>query len=82
MTLDDDLTKRLRDTAHREHRSFKAVCNEAVRAGLDKKPAGKRRKFTFPTYDMGQPAIDLTKALAIAAEMEDQEIIRKLQLGK
>ena len=81
LTLDDDLSKRLRDAAHREHRSFKAVCNDAVRAGLDKKPVGKRKKFTFPTYNMGEPTIDLTKALAIAAEMEDQEILRKMALG-
>jgi hypothetical protein len=82
MTLDDDLVKLARDTAHREHRSFKSVCNDALRAGLAKKPAAKRKKFTFPSYNMGQPTMDLTKALAIAAEMEDQEIIRKLQLGK
>jgi plasmid stability protein len=82
LTLDDDLFKRLRETAHREHRSFKAVCNDAMRDGLDKKPATKRKKITFPTYSMGQPTIDLTKANLIAAEMEDQEIIRKLQLGK
>lgn len=37
----------------------------------------------FATYAMGQqPAVDLTKALRLAAELEDEEIARKLALGK
>ncbi len=31
---------------------------------------------------MGVPKVDLTKALALAAELEDQEIIKKLARGK
>jgi plasmid stability protein len=80
--LDDDLIKQLRDRAHKQRRSSKAVLDEVVRAGLGKTATPRRKKITFPTYNMGQPAVDMTKALALAAEMEDQEIIRKLQLGK
>lgn len=29
-----------------------------------------------------RPGIDLTKALQLAAELEDAEIVRKLELGK
>jgi hypothetical protein len=38
----------------------------------------------MPTYDLGdvRPGIDLTKALQLAAELEDEEIVRKLQLRK
>jgi plasmid stability protein len=80
--LDADLIKQLRDRAHKQGRSSKAVLEEVVRAGLGKTAAPQRKKITFPTYNMGQPTVDITKALALAAEMEDQEIIRKLQLGK
>jgi len=82
VTLDHDVVKLLRNAAHQQHRSTKAVLNDGLRAGLGKKPAVKRKKYSFPTFSMGSPTIDLTKATAIAAEMEDQEIIRKLRLDK
>jgi hypothetical protein len=31
---------------------------------------------------MGAPRIDITKALRLAAELEDEEIIRKLDAGR
>lgn len=82
VTLKNDLAKELRDKAHREHRSFKEVINETLQAGLHAQPAKSRKKIVLPTYNMGPPKVDLTKALAIAAEMEDEEIMRKLALGK
>jgi predicted CoA-binding protein len=39
-------------------------------------------EYTFPTYDTGVPRVDLTKALQLAADLEDQEIIRKMMLRK
>jgi hypothetical protein len=31
---------------------------------------------------MGEPRVDLTKALALATEIEDEEYVRKFQLRK
>ena len=35
-----------------------------------------------PAYDMGPQVLDLTKALALADEIDDEEIIRKLVSGR
>ncbi len=34
LTLDEDVRERLRETAHRERKPFRAVVNEALRLGL------------------------------------------------
>ena len=55
-----------------------------VRAGLaaEAQPKVKRRRYIEDSLDLGQPQVDLTKALTLAAELEDEEVIRKLQLRK
>ena len=60
--------------------TFKDAVNDAIRAGL--RPAAPRRRHRTPTFGMGQPRVDLTKALDLAAANEDDEIVRKLALGK
>ena len=58
------------------------VLNSAIRHGLTHKP--KPMRFRQKTFRMGPaaPGVNLTKALQVAAELEDAEIIRKLKLGK
>ena len=41
-----------------------------------------RRLSLQRTFDMGLPLVDLTKANALAAELEDQELIAKLRAGR
>jgi hypothetical protein len=80
VTLDPD-TEMLVKRAMRERGvSFKEAVNDAIRSGL----APRRGEATveFPTYSMGQPLVDVTKALRLAGELEDQEIARKLAQGK
>jgi hypothetical protein len=49
-----------------------------MRKGRRKSQAGEpSRDVAFPTYGMGKPKIDLAKALQIAGELENQEILRK-----
>ena len=59
--------------------TFKQALNEAIRAGTR---APRRRRFRTPTFNMGPPLVDLTKALQLAGELEDEEIIRKLASGR
>ncbi len=83
VTLDPDVEALLRRAMRERDLSFKEALNQAIRAGLSRSHAPRRGKpFRTKTYNMGVPKIDLTKALSIAAEMEDEEIIRKLRLGK
>lgn len=81
--LDDDLARALKEQAQREKLSFAKAVNRAIRQGLSKsKTKPTRKKFRQRTYNMGVPLVDLTKASALAAALEDEEIIAKLALGK
>jgi hypothetical protein len=54
------------------------VLNNAVRAGLAAELGGGK-SYKVPSRPMGlRPGVDLTKAQALAAEIEDQEVVRKL----
>jgi hypothetical protein len=78
ITLDPDVAGLVK-TAMKERRvSFKTAVNDAIRSALQ----SARSPFETPTFSMGNPAVDLTKALAIAAELEDRELVRKLELRK
>jgi len=78
--IDDDLMIELKSRAHAESVSLTRMINRMLRAGLaQRKPEGQRTKrFTQKTVSMGRPNIDLDKALALAAQLEDEEIVRKL----
>jgi hypothetical protein len=82
VTLDPDLMDQLRAVAHSRKVSFKTALNDAVRAGLSGN-RGERLPFKQITKPMGlRPGVDLTKALQMAADLEDEENIRKLELRK
>ncbi len=81
VTLDDDLAATLQEIARSRRAPFKQVLNEAIRVGLRGESASKA--FTMPTHALGvKPGVDLTHALRIASDLEDDEIKRKLDLGK
>lgn len=82
MTLDPDVEAKLRAAMRERGVSFKMAINDAVRSGLGG-PAAHARRYRMPTAPLGvRPGVDLDKALTLAAEMEDAEILRKLELGK
>lgn len=58
--------------------------NRALRVGLDAiEHPRDRARYVPTTYSMGHPrGFDLDKALAVAAALENEEIVRKLQLRK
>lgn len=60
--------------------SFKQALNEAIRAAA-RRP-GPHRDFHTQTFDMGPPALPLDKALRLAADLENEEMIRKLAARK
>ncbi len=80
VTLDPDVEAKLKATMRERGVSFKAALNDAVRAGLSR-PGQAGRPYKMPTARLGV-RIDIDKALTIAGEMEDEEIIRKLEEGK
>jgi hypothetical protein len=82
ITLDPDVAEQLKALAHQRNLSFKEALNRTVRAGLAAERGGSR-PYKMPTRPMGlRPGVDLTHALQLAAALEDEEIVRKLQLRK
>ena len=84
LTLEPDVEALLRERMYRTGKSFKQAVNDAVRAGLAPEPTAPHAPavFAFPSFNMGRPLVDVTKGLALAAELEDQEAITKLTQGR
>jgi hypothetical protein len=82
VTLDADLIARVREIARAQGISFKAALNATVRAGLAE-GGGRRRAYREQPRDLGvRPGLDLTKAMRLAASLEDEEVIHKVELRK
>jgi plasmid stability protein len=79
--LDDDLMRQLKERAARENTSLSKCTNQMIREGLRAaSQPRKRKRFVQKTYNMGIPKIDITKATALAFEMEDEAMIQKMGL--
>ncbi len=78
ITLEVDVAARLREFAHRSGISFKQAVNDAVREGLSSPAVLRAEPFIQPTYSLGRARVDLTKELALAADLEDQQLVAKL----
>lgn len=78
VTLDPDTDAAVRRLMHERGLTFKQAVNAAIRAGT----GTRRRKFRTPTANLGPPRIPLDQALRLAADFEDEELIRKLAARK
>jgi hypothetical protein len=83
VTIDDDLATALQRLARESRRPFKQVLNDALRAGLLPRPTGGAESVTSPTHSLGLRAgVELGRARHLAADLEDDETVRKLELRK
>jgi hypothetical protein len=83
VNLDPDVANELRTLARERRVSFTAVVNAVLRRGLSEEAPAAARPYRLPTQRLGLRAgIDLEHALRLAAELEDAETIRKLELRK
>jgi hypothetical protein len=80
ITLEPEAKALVEKAMREQKRSFKEIVNEAIIRGLSE--VHPRVKVELPAHDMGKPFINLDKALQIAGELEDEEILRKMALGK
>lgn len=78
ITLEADTEALVRQLMRERGLSFRQAVNAAIRAGLGRGNAA----FATPTFRMGSPALSLDKALRVAGEMEDSELLRKLAVRK
>ena len=80
VTLDPDADALVRRRMRERGVSFKEALNDAVRTALA--PGREGPPFRTPTADLGVPSVTLDRALALAGELEDEELVRKQRAGK
>jgi predicted transcriptional regulator len=81
VTLDPDVEARLREVARERGVSFKEALNNAIRAGL--MASRSAREYQTPSRSLGLRAgVNLDKALQLASDLEDAEIVLDLERGR
>ncbi|MGQ0798648.1 MAG: hypothetical protein ACT4NL_00845 [Pseudomarimonas sp.] len=82
LTLDDDVVALIQRQARKHGDSFKHIVNDALRRGLTASAAPAVAE-PLATYALDTRAgVDLTRALALSAELEDEALLAKLTLGR
>lgn len=77
VTLDADTEQVVRQRMAAEGVSFKRALNDAIRDGAHGRP--RVDVFRTPTFDLGEPAVDLTHALRVAADLEDDAVLARMR---
>jgi hypothetical protein len=84
VTIDPDVEAMLDRLMKAKQLSFKEALNSALRAGL-LAGQGKRAPapVKVPVFQMKQrPGLNLDKAIQLAGELEDEELLRKMAVHK
>ena len=80
ITLEPEAAALVQRTMRDRGLTFKEVVNQAIVRGLADPSA--RPRVRLPTHQMGPPRVNLDKATQLAGDLEDEEIIRKMSMGK
>ena len=82
--VDDEILEQLKARARKENVSLTRVLNRTLKAGLQARGARSRKKpiYREKAHSLGTPRVALDKALVLAAALEDEEIVRELELRK
>lgn len=78
VTLDPDTEQLIRRRMRERGMSFKEALNDAIRSGSPASDA----PFETQTASMGEPTVLLDRALQLAADLEDEELIRRMRAGE
>lgn len=76
VTLEPDAEAIVRRLMQERGLTFKEALNETIRAAARRR--GTRRPFRTRAFDMGASRLPLDKALRLAADLEDEELMRRL----
>ena len=82
LKIEDELMREVEKLAYRENASINDVVARILLSGLkalDREEVQSQRPYRQRTYNMGEPKVDLTKALALAGELEDEAIIEQMK---
>lgn len=81
LTLDPDVVALLKQRMAQTQAPFKQVVNDALRHGLE--PSENTDvPYRVDPRPMGDAMVPVDKALRLAAELEDEELVRKLETGR
>jgi hypothetical protein len=80
VTLDADTEALVRRLMAERGVSFKRALNDAIRSAAPETAA--RRGSVTRTRRMGTPSVNLDRALVMAGNLEDDELLRRMQTGK
>jgi hypothetical protein len=80
ITLDPEAEALVKKAMKERDVSFKQVVNEAIVRGLGIAP--EPAPVDLPVHSMGKPLINVDKALHVYGDLEDEEILRKMSMGK
>lgn len=79
--IDDDLMMLIKEHAHREGVPVGDLINRCIRRGLlaSTHPRRNAKKIhREQVFSLGKPAVSLTKALGLAAALEDEEVLEEM----
>ncbi len=83
LTIEDSIMQKLKEEAYNSGLPLKQVVNMTLEVGLRNLNKRRQKKYTLKTYSMGFPkGINFDKVLQTASTLEDDEIIRKLEVRK
>lgn len=77
VTLDPDTEQLVRRRMRERGQSFKDALNDAIREGA----RGAVEPFHTATASLGRSTVPLDRALQVAGELEDDELIRRMREG-
>ena len=74
VTLDPDVEALLKHAIHTSGKTLEQVVNDAVRQALSGSTTSTT-VFQQRSFAMGRPRVDLTKALALAGQLDDLDTL-------
>jgi hypothetical protein len=82
LTLDPDVAAKLKEEARHRGISFKEAVNSSLRRGLAARDPASSVYRLKPRRMRAKPGLDLDQARDLADRLEDEEVLRKMSVGK
>ncbi|HEY2055233.1 MAG TPA: hypothetical protein VGH14_14975 [Solirubrobacterales bacterium] len=82
LTLDPDVAAKLKEEARRQGISFKEAVNSNLRRGLATGEPSTSPYRVRPRPMKAKRGLDLDRARGLADRLEDEEVLRKMSVGK
>lgn len=79
VTLDSDTEQIIRRRMRERDMTFKEALNDTIRGAIASQAS--RQTFSTKTVAMGESRVNLDRALQVAGELEDNELLRKMRSG-